>query len=176
MEGLLGTLDQNPESGEGDESTSPSSVPTHIPWQSLLRAIPVKAPGWTIEGKPTGRIAQIMGVSVSQVNCALRQDKLTAEIQVIDTMMNPLIAMPFDMAHAVEIDSAKERISPITLGRQPATQKYHKRRQEAEVLIMVENRILVKIDVQGAANETPAVELGGSLDMALLSELAGGQE
>lgn len=176
MAGLFGALGSKGETAKAGEVVSAGTTVTLIPWRSLSRALPVGGNGWTRQGEPEGSTSEVRGIPVPQASCQLGRGQLSAKVSILDTFMNPLLAMPFNMARTVEIDSVNERIGPTSILNHPATQKYKKGQQKAEVLIMVGSRILVKIQVHGAANETPAVELAKSLNLALLSEFAGGQE
>ncbi len=166
--GLLGAM------GQAAGQQPAGGAVTHIPWQSLSQALPVSAPGWAMEGQVKGESANVMGISVSQASCKLKQGNLSAKVEIIDTSMNPMIAMPFNMARSVQIDSSEERMGPINFGTYPGTQKFEKGRKKAEVLVMVHNRVMVKVEVKNAASEAQAVELARYINFAHLAKLAGG--
>ena len=175
MVGLFGALDDNRQPAiRGEEATAAAASVSHIPWPALARTLPPKAQGWMLEGDPQGNTNPLRGIPVPQATCRLKKGPLLADVRIIDTLMNPLVAMPYNLARAVQIDSSKERIGRTEINNQPAAQKYNKRHNEAEVLIMVGGRILVTVTVHGAANETPAMELAKSLNLTLLSKLVGG--
>ncbi len=166
--GLLGAM------GQAAGQQPAGGAVTHIPWQSLSQALPVSAPGWAMEGQVKGESANVMGISVSQASCRLKQGNLSAKVEIIDTSMNPMIAMPFNMARSVQIDSSEERMGPINFGTYPGTQRFEKRKNKAEVLVMVHNRVMVKVEVKNAASEAQAVELARYINFAHLVKLAGG--
>ena len=127
-----------------------------------------------MQGQVRGEGANIMGISVSKSSCKLRKGNLEAEVEIVDTTMNPLIAMPFNMARSVQIDSSEERHGPINFGIYPGTQKYEKRHGRAEIMVMVHNRIMVTVKVRRATSETEAVNLAQYVNYALLAKLVGG--
>ncbi len=145
-----------------------------ISWQSLSQALPTNAPGWVMSGQVEGESAVIMGMAFSRAGCNLRQGNMTAKVDIVDTSMNPMMAMPFNMARSVQIDSSTERVSPINYGAHPATQKFEKQRMRAEVLVMVSNRIMVTITVNNAPSEAAASGLGQYVNYAHLAKLVGG--
>jgi hypothetical protein len=145
-----------------------------IPWQSLANALPVNAPGWTMQEQVKGESANMMGISVSRAGCDLKQNNLDAEVEIVDTTMNPMIAMPFNMMRSVQIDSSEERQGPINFGIYPGTQKFEKKRARAEIMVMVHNRIMVTIRVKNATSEAEAVNLAQYVNYALLAQLVGG--
>ena len=100
-----------------------------------------------------------MGLSLSTAKCALTQGAMRAAVEIVDTTMNPLMAMPFNMARAMQVDSSSERMGPINFGEFPGTQSYKKQAQRAEVMVMVRNRVLINVRVEGAGSEAPAVGL-----------------
>jgi hypothetical protein len=170
---LLGALGQM----AGQQPTQPGQQPaavTHIPWQSLSQALPTATPGWTLSGEVQGESLNMMGISVSQAGCDLVKGNLKAEVQIIDTTMNPMIAMPFNMARSMQIDSSEQRVGPINFGVYPGTQKLDKRRNKTEIMVMVHNRVLVKLTVEGSPTEAEAQNLGRYVNYAMLATLVGG--
>lgn len=157
----------------GAQPAQPGGVAT-FPWQSLSQALPVSTPGWAMNGQVEGESANIMGMYVSKASCKLKQGNMNAEVEIVDTSMNPMIAMPFNMMRTVQIDSSKERVGPITYGVNPATQKFDKRRNEAQVIVMVSNRIMVTITVKNAPSEAVASGIGQYVNYAHLAKLVGG--
>jgi len=175
MAGLFGALDKEGNPGPRGGSLSSSPTENHLSWHSLADALPSKTKDWKIQGDPLGDNSPIRGIPAPRAKCQLSRGSLTAEIEILDTMMNPLLSMPYNLARAVQVDSAKERIAQTRMLSHPATKKYNKQKHKAEILIMVGGRILVTVTVHGAANENPAMELAKSLNLNLLSKLAGGQ-
>lgn len=173
MAGLMGALGQM--SGQPQGQTAPTSnAVAHIPWQTLSKALPSNPKGWSLQGEIEGESANIMGISVSQASCKFKQGEMKAKVQILDTSMNPLIAMPFNMARSVQLDSNEERMGPINFGTYPGTQKFNKKRNKAQVMIMVHNRIMITIEVDNAASEAEAVALGQQVNFAHLAQVAGG--
>jgi len=157
----------------GQNAPQPGTV-TQIPWQNLSQALPTQAPGWALKGQIEGRSMNMMGISVSEASCELTQGNMEAKVQLVDTTMNPMIAMPFNVARTVRIDSSDERVSPVNYGTYPATQKFDKKRNKAEVIIMVHNRVMATITVKNAPDETAATNLGQYINFAHLAQIAGG--
>jgi hypothetical protein len=147
-----------------------------IPWQALSKALPTEIPGWELDGEIEGESANMMGISISRAGCKLVNDKkgMTARVQIVDTSMNPMLAMPFNMARNMQIDSSKERMGPIDFGIYPGTQKYDKKRGQAQITMLVHNRILVTVEVNQADSEAPAVTVAKQVNLKILAELAGG--
>jgi hypothetical protein len=169
MAGLIGALGAM--KGRQQAAGAPAQA---IPWQSLVQALPTAAPGWTLDGQPEGESASIGGFTSSQAKCRLKQGDMTAKVGIVDTSLNPMVAMPFNMARTMRVDSSDERMGPINFGTHPGTQKLSKKRNEAQVMVMVNNRILVTVEVDNTAAETPAVGVMQYVNFAHLAQLAGG--
>jgi hypothetical protein len=159
--------------GQAAGQTAPVPVQNHIPWDSLSKALPVNAAGWTLDGQIEGESATMMGISVSESNCKLKQGAMTARIKILDTSMNPMLAMPFNIARSLRKDSSSERVGPINFGPYPGTQKFHKKNNKAEITVLVKNRLLVSVNVSNAANEAPAVALAQQVNYPVLEKLMG---
>ncbi len=170
--GLISSLGQA--AGQQPVQVPQQVAVTHIPWQSLSKALPVSAAGWALDGQIKGESTNMMGISVSQASCKLKQGNKEAKVEIIDTSMNPMIAMPFNMARSVRIDSSEERMGPINFGVYPGTQKFRKGRNKAEVMVMVHNRVMVTITVRNAVSEADAVTLGQLVNYPYLAQLVGG--
>ncbi len=163
--GALGAMQGQQQAGQPAQA---------IPWQSLVQALPVNAPGWALDGEPEGESAAFGGFTSSTAKCRLKQGTMTASVEIVDTSVNPMIAMPFNMARSMRIDSSDERMGPIDFGTYPGTQKLSKKSNRAEVMVMVANRVLVTVKVTGATAEAPAVGVMQYVNFAHLSQLAGG--
>ena len=145
-----------------------------IPWQSLSQALPVSVPQWSMQGQVEGESANVMGFSVSRAGCRLVQAAKRAEVEIVDTTMNPMIAMPFNVARSVQIDSSKERRGPVDFGAYPGAQSFDKGSNKAEVIVMVHNRVMITVRVENAASEADATGLAAYVNFAHLAGLAGG--
>ena len=145
-----------------------------IPWRSLSQALPTAAPGWTLQGEIEGESANMMGIAVSTAKCKLAQGSMEAVIEVVDTSMNPMIAMPFNMMRGMQIDSSKERRGPVNFGTYPGTQSWTKTNNKAEVMVMVHNRVMITVKVTNAASEVPANQLANQVNYAHIASLIGG--
>ena len=165
--GALGALQ-----GQGQQQAG-QPVAT-IAWQSLTQALPSAAPGWTLKGSPKGESVQMMGVSVAQASCELTQGNMTAEVEIVDTSMNPMLAVPFSMARSVQVDSSEERLGPINFGDHPGTQRFDKKSNKAEVMVLVKNRVMVTVKVQNAPAESAAVGIMQYVNFNHLSSLVEG--
>jgi hypothetical protein len=169
MSGLMGALGamQGQQQGGG----APVKV---IQWQSLTQALPLATPGWTLAGQPKGESATVMGISVANASCKLTQGNMTAKVEIVDTSMNPMLAMPFNMARSIQVDSSEERMGPINFGTYPGTQKLRKTRNQAEVMVMVKNRIMITVKVDNTASEAAAVGVMQYVNFNHLSSLVEG--
>jgi hypothetical protein len=147
-----------------------------IPWQSLAQALPLNAVGWTAQGQAKGESAQMMGISVSTARLQLTQGAMKGRVEIVDTSMNPMLAMPFNMARTMRIDSSEERMGPINFGTYPGTQVFRKTSGQAEVMVLVANRLLVTVTVDGASAEQPAVSLAQQVNYPLLAQHAMGAQ
>lgn len=168
---MLGALGQAAQ-GQQQQQNQPVQVQM-VPWQNLAQALPVGAPGWSSSSPATGESAQAMGISVSQAKAALTQGTMRAQVEIIDTSMNPLVAMPFNMARTVKIDSSEQRMGPINFGTYPGTLHFDKSSNTAEVMAMVNNRILITVKISGATSEAPAVGLAQYVNFGHLASLTG---
>ena len=164
--GALGAMQGQQQAG--------AAAPQAIPWQSLVQALPASAPGWALDGQPEGESASFGGFTTSSAKCRLKQGTMTADVQIIDTSVNPMLAMPFNMARSMRVDSSDERMGPINFGSYPGTQKLKKKSNKAEVMVMVSNRVLVTVTVKGATSEAPAVGVMQYVNFAHLAQLVGG--
>lgn len=127
-----------------------------------------------MKGQVSGESANIMGISVSKASCDLTQNNLSADVEIVDTTMNPMIAMPFNIARSVQIDSSEERHGPINFGVYPGVQKFEKNRNSAEIIVMVHNRVMVTVRVKNATSEAEGVNLAQYVNYAMLAQLVGG--
>lgn len=140
-----------------------------IPWQTLSHALPMAAVGWAPVGQVRGESANMMGIAVSTASLELVSGTMQGKVDIVDTTMNPLIAMPFNLARAARVDSGEERMGPVMLGSYPATQKLDKRNGSAEVVAMVGNRIMITVHVINAGSEQPALALAQMVNFNYLA-------
>jgi hypothetical protein len=140
-----------------------------IPWQTLAQALPQAIPGWTAEEQAKGQTAKMMGIDVSTASIALVALSMKARVDIVDTAMNPWIAMPFNLARAVLMDSATQRVGAVTLGGHPATERFDKPTNVAEVIAMVSDRIMVTVRVSGARSEQTALSVAQMINYPLLA-------
>jgi hypothetical protein len=145
-----------------------------IPWQSLSQALPTSAPGWQLQGQVEGQSAAMMGINVAEAKCTLKQAAMTADITLVDTTFNPMLAMPFTMMQSVKIDSTTERTGPVQIATHQGVSNFQKQTNRAQVLVMVGNRILATVEVSNAGSEAPAVQLAQQINFAHLASLMGG--
>ena len=172
LTGLAGALGQA--MGQAQGQAAGGAPVQMIPWQSLSQALPTAAPGWALKGEVEGESANMMGISVSTAKCKLAQGNMEATIEVVDTSMNPMIAMPFNMMRGMQVDSSKERRGPVNFGTYPGTQSWTKTSNKAEVMVMVHNRVMVTVKVTNAASEVPANQLASQINYAHIASLIGG--
>ena len=172
LAGLAGALGQA--MGQAQGQPAGGAPMQMIPWQSLSQALPTAAPGWALKGEIEGESANMMGISVSTAKCKLASGGMEATIEVVDTSMNPMIAMPFNMMRGMQIDSSKERRGPVNFGTYPGTQSWTKASNKAEVMVMVHNRVMVTVKVTNAASEVPANQLASQVNYAHIAALIGG--
>jgi hypothetical protein len=169
MAGLMGAL-----GALGAQQGQAGAPAQAIQWQSLVQALPVSTPGWTLDGEPKGESVAIGGFTSAQAECRLKQGTMEAKVEIVDTSVNPMLAMPFNMARAMRIDSSEERMGPINFGTYPGTQKLSKKSNTAEVMVMVHNRVLITVKVTNTASEAPAVGVMQYVSFAHLASLVGG--
>lgn len=175
MAGLAGALGQAMGQAMGQAPAGQQGAVQMINWQSLGQALPTAAPGWSMEGQVEGESANMFGISVSTARCDLKQGAMEGKVEIVDTSMNPMMAMPFTMARSVQIDSSDERRGPTTFGGSyPATQSWNKKTNTAEVMAMVHNRVMVTVKVTNAGSEAPAQQLANSINWAHIASLIGG--
>ncbi len=170
--GLAGALGQA--MGQAPGQAAGGAPAQMIPWQSLSQALPTAALGWALKGEIEGESANMMGISVSTAKCKLAQGGMEATIEIVDTSMNPMIAMPFNMMRSMQIDSSKERRGPVNFGTYPGTQSWTKTNNNAEVMVMVHNRVMITVKVTNAASEAPANQLASQVNYAHIASLIGG--
>lgn len=175
MAGLAGALGQAMGQAMGQAPAGQQGAVQMINWQSLGQALPTAAPGWALDGQVEGESANMFGISVSTARCNMKQGNMNAKVEIVDTSMNPMMAMPFNMARSVQVDSSTERRGPTTVGgTYPATQSWNKQTNEAEIMAMVHNRVMVTVKVTNAASEAPATQLANSINWAHIASLIGG--
>jgi hypothetical protein len=164
---------------EGQPSPQPKNVPTKdatslIPWQILSTALPTNMPDWKLDGTIDGKKTTMMGIPVSQASCKLKKESMTARVQIVDTLMNPVLIKPFNAARSTPVNSSKERLTSTRFENFPAMQKYDKKRGEAEITILVHDRILVSVEVGKTDSEALAFSVVRHVNLKMLEKLAGG--
>jgi hypothetical protein len=112
----------------------------------------------------------MMGIAVSTASIELLSGNMRARVDIADTTMNPLVALPFHMARLVPVDSSEERVNPLTLGGHPATQRFNKHNGGAQIVAMIGQRLMVTVNVQNADSEQPALALAQLVNFPLLVE------
>ncbi|MDD5308719.1 MAG: hypothetical protein PHU25_15485 [Deltaproteobacteria bacterium] len=173
ISGMLGALGQAM-GAAGGKPGQPGQGTKLVGAQDLMSTLPVNVAGWTKAGEPTH--ASIEGMS-SQAGCKLVQGAVTAQIEIVDTAFSPLLAMAFPMARMARVDSATQRSGPIDFGaarEYPGVQRYNKVGRDAEVTVLVKNRVLVTIKVTNTDREALAVQLASQVNLPRLAELVGG--
>ena len=170
MAGLMGALGAL----QGQQGANGAPTQKAIPWQSLVQALPVAAPGWVLDGETKGESVALGGFTTSNARCSLKQGTMTAKVEIVDTSLNPMLAMPFNMARAAQIDSSEERMGPINFGTYPGTQRFDKTNNSASTMVLVNNRVLINVEVTGAGSEAAAVGVMQYVNFAHLAQLTAG--
>jgi hypothetical protein len=174
--GMLGMIGQavGAATGQPVQPGQPGQAVKLVPAEDLVGALPVNVAGWTKSGDPTHESVEGM---TSQASCRLAQGAMTAQVEIVDTAFSPMLAMAFPVARMARMDSSTQRSGPIDFGaahEYPGVQRYNKVGRDAEVMVLVKNRVLVTVKVTGADGEQLAVQLASQVDLPRLAKLLGG--
>ena len=165
-------MQQGAQGAQGAQGGS-ATVGGVVAWGELTKALPTAAPGWQLQGQPEGETAAAMGISVSTARCTLSQGSMKAKVEIIDNAMAAgMAAMGFAMVPTV--DSSTERVGKVTIGGNSGMKTFTKSKSEAEIVLVMNSRLMINVTVENTPSEQPAVALAQQINYPLLRSLIGG--
>jgi hypothetical protein len=130
-----------------------------------------------IEGWNAGEDAEGQSVSMGQykVSQAERQyvsgDK-ELNVKIVDGGYAPMVYASIKMAMNYEIDNSEEYIRKTTIKSYPAMEHYKFEDKDAEVIILIKDRIIVTLEGNNFEDTSELKSIAESLDLDGIAELA----
>lgn len=173
----LPAVPQNPFAALGQMAQAMQGVqaPTAgaiVNWRQLAEALPTQVPGWTAEGEVEGSSGAAMGMAVSEARRSFTQGDRRITFKVMDSSMNQMAAMAFNMARTIQVDSSQEVQRPAELSGNPGFLKYENGSRSSEATFMIANRFIVELRASGSQNPDEILQIAAFVNVARLAQLA----
>jgi hypothetical protein len=143
-----------------------------VSWRDLAQFIPDKIGGFVQQGEIDGSLASVDGMQASRVVCKYEVDGKTLFITITDAIGAGPLRAPFANAAGLNNEDA---LGGYQKGKRidayPATAVWDARTRRSEVMTLVADRYVVKVDVRKAAADDEAEKLAGLLDIRGLAKL-----
>ncbi len=143
-----------------------------VNWRALAGALPAAVPGFEPRGEIDGQTQIIGGFSVSEVERDFVAGTRRLEFKIIDTSMNPMLAMPFNMLRGMVVDSNDEIQRGSDVAGMPGVVRLRRRDQNGKQTVLAHGRFLVEVELEPAQAPEEVVALAGLVNYAALAQAA----
>jgi len=144
-----------------------------VPWAELARALPPAGQGWVPQGQAEGETLREAFPPSSTARIRLAQGAMLASVEISDNRLAADFAAK-RLAKLPDRTGPATSFSRVTVRERAGLCTFHGDEKRAEVLMVVDDRLVVKIDVRNTPNDGPAFQLAHQVDYKLLQWLIGG--
>jgi hypothetical protein len=143
-----------------------------VNWRALAGALPAAVPGFEPRGDIDGRTEMIGGFSVSEAERDFVAGARRLEFKIVDTSMNPMLAMPFNMLRGMVVDSNDEIQRGSDVAGQPGVVRIRRRDLNGQQTVLAHGRFLVEVELEPAQTPEEVIALAGLVNYAALAQAA----
>lgn len=142
-----------------------------VNWRELIPFLG-EIPGWEAEEKPEGSTVSMQGFKISRVERSYTAGDRNLEIEIVDGSYFPAVYSPFKMAMSFELDTSERYVKKITIKDFPGIEQYEYEDKEAEIMILVADRFLVRLEGDNIEDPSEMIAIANALDLEGIAELA----
>jgi hypothetical protein len=121
--------------------------------------------GWEAQDEPEGQTVSMANFKMSQASRDYSSGDKDLEIEIIDGGYVPMVYQGFLMAMNYEIDSSDEYVKKITIKDYPGIEKYTYDDEDAEVILLVEDRFLISFKCDNVPDTEELKTIAESFDL-----------
>ncbi|NOR11912.1 MAG: hypothetical protein GQ545_01530 [Candidatus Aminicenantes bacterium] len=142
-----------------------------VNWRELIVFL-VDIDGWEAQDEPEGQTVSMANFKMSQASRDYSSGDKDLEIEIIDGGYVPMVYQGFLMAMNYEIDSSDEYVKKITIKDYPGIEKYTYDDEDAEVILLVEDRFLIRFKCDNVPDTEELKTIAESFDLDGIAALA----
>lgn len=163
----LGALGQQAQKALGGAGTAAAVVN----WRELSPFLADTVGSFKADGEVDGNTTGMEGFKVTTVKRSYKGQGGEATVEIVDTSFAPMLRAPFAMVHMIQEDSSQGYKRGTQLKGQPAISEWNERQKDSQVHLLLGDRFLVNVEVNGAPQ--PLAEgLAQALDIPAIVALA----
>jgi hypothetical protein len=156
--------------------TSIAAAQTQTPvdpvnWRELIVFL-VDIDGWEALDDPDGQTMSMANFKMSQAKRKYFVGDKNLEIEIVDGGYVPMVYQGFLMSMNYEIDSSDEYLKKVTIKGFPGIEKYTYDDEEAEVILLVQDRFLINLKCDHVPDTEELKQIAEILDLNGIAALA----
>jgi len=128
--------------------------------------------GWNAQDDAEGQSASMGAYKVSQAERQYESGDKELNIKIVDGGYVPMVYASIKMAMNYEIDTSEEYIKKTTIKDYPAMEHYEFEDKDAEVIILIKDRIIVTLKGKNFEDTSELKSIAESLNLDGIAELA----
>lgn len=142
-----------------------------INWRELIPFL-IDVKGWDALGDAEGQTIAMGTFKMTEVERFYEAGDKSLEINIVDGGYAPMAYTAIKMAMGFEIDTSEEYMKKISVKGFPGVERYSFEDKEGEVMILVEERFVVRLTGENVEETSGLVEIAKTLDLEGLAKLA----
>jgi len=150
---------------------SAPSTDNPVNWRKLTPFL-IDFPGWEADGDAEGQTVTMGAYKISNAKRSYKSGDKELDIEIIDGSGYQMIYAAFNMMKNFEIDTSDEYVKKITIDDFPGVEKYEYKDKDAEIMILVAKRFLLKLNAENVKDTAELIKILKKLDLKGLAKLA----
>lgn len=144
-----------------------------VNWRELMPFL-IDVPGFEKDGDPDGDTMSMMDYKWSRVsqNYEAESGDKELSIEIIDSAMVSMALQGFKAMMGMEVDSSDEYVKQINIKGYPAVEIYRYDSKSAELMILVKDRFLVRLEGDEFEDTSQLKNLSQKIDLKGIANLA----
>jgi hypothetical protein len=142
-----------------------------VNWRELVPFL-IDIPGFEADGQADGSTVSMGNYKVSQVEREYSSGEKELRITIIDGAYAQMAYAGIKMAMNFEMDTSEQYTKKITIKGFPGIENYQYEDKEGQVILLVEERFVVQLDVENVSDTSEAKTIAEMLDLEELAKLA----
>ena len=140
-------------------------------WRDLVPFL-IDLQGWDALGDGEGETMTMGTFKMTQVERSYESGDRSLEIEIVDGGYAPMAYAAINMAMSFEIDNSEEYLKKTAVNNFPGIEKYTYDDKEAEVMILIEERFIVRLAGENFEGTSELIDIAKNLDLVGLAKLA----
>jgi hypothetical protein len=141
-----------------------------VNWRELVPFL-IDIPGFEADGQADGSTVSMGNYKVSQVEREYSSGEKELRITIIDGAYAQMAYAGIKMAMNFEMDTSEQYTKKITIKGFPGIENYQYEDKEGQVILLVEERFVVQLDVENVSDTSEAKTIAEMLDLEELAKL-----